>query len=376
MKLVIKTQTLLKMLTIANDVIPAKTPDPFYLNVLLTVKEEGCEMLASDGKTSITITQLNKDKEGNDVILESEEGSIQLPAKLSREIISKIAMDVVTLEQVDTSILTISDERTTYNINTKPGEEYPDIELVPNMGEEIEIKPTDFMTLYNATNTAVALKNVVEIYLGINIRCENKQISFSATNGFRLAKRILPIDSDAMLNINCPIKVLQILSRIDNLKTIRIRVVGDKVSFTTGNITLTSKTIEGDFILAERLLPQAYPYKLHCSSKELTDILDRVSIVTSDDKGENKRAKLYFNGDHVEISSRSASYGYSVERFDNCTFEGDKFTIYFNSDYVKEVCKSLEEDDITIMFVGDVKLFRITNKDQNNIQLLTPIRPC
>ena len=149
MKLVIKKQSLLKMLNIAMDAIPSKSTEACFLNFLLTITDEGCNILASDGKITIKVNQYNKDTDGNEVILDSQEGSIQLPAKLSREIIAKVAGEVITLEQVDSSLLTISDDRTTYNINTKPGNEYPDIELGTHVGEEIELSPEDFKTLYD-----------------------------------------------------------------------------------------------------------------------------------------------------------------------------------------------------------------------------------
>ena len=102
--------------------------------------------------------------------------------------------------------------------------------------------------------------------------------------------------------------------------------------------------------------------------------LDRVCIVSGDDKSIIKNAKLVYDGSKVEISSRSPSYGYSVERLDNCEFEGDKFTIYFNADFVKDACKAHTSDDITILFSGEVRMFRVVSSDESNLQLITPVR--
>ncbi len=374
MKLVIKKQSLLKMLNIAMDAIPSKSTEACFLNFLLTITDEGCNILASDGKITIKVNQFNKDTDGNEVILDSQEGSIQLPAKLSREIIAKVAGEVITLEQVDSSLLTISDDRTTYNINTKPGNEYPDIELGTHVGEEIELSPEDFKTLYDATYFAVAQKSNRDMFLGINIKCFDHKISFTASDTCRLARKTLPLQSNVMVSFNCSLKVLSVINKLEHLPVVRIRVGADKVSFTVGSVTISAKTIPGEFPEAEKILPSVYPYKLKCSSKELVDILDRVCIVSGDDKSIIKNAKLVYDGSKVEISSRSPSYGYSVERLDNCEFEGDKFTIYFNADFVKDACKAHTSDDITILFSGEVRMFRVVSSDESNLQLITPVR--
>ena len=75
MRLVIKKYELLKMLNVAQDAIPAKSTEPSFLNFLLEVTDEGASILASDGNIHIKVFQLNKNSEGENVILDSQNGS-------------------------------------------------------------------------------------------------------------------------------------------------------------------------------------------------------------------------------------------------------------------------------------------------------------
>lgn len=374
MNLVIKKSALLKMLNVAMDAIPSKSTEASFLNFLLTVTNEGCTLLACDGKMSIKVNLLNLDHQGNKVILESQPGSIQLPAKLCREIIANIAGDIITLEIVDTTVLTISDDKTTYNINTKPGREYPDIELGAHIGEEFSIKPEDFMELYESTYFAAAIKSARDIFLGINIKTQNNKISFTASDTARLARKTLPIETSKLLSFNCPLKVLSVISKIENLPTINVKVGADRVSFTVGNVVIGTKTIQGEYPDADKIIPSTYSYVLRCSAKELVEVIDRVCIFGTDDKNITKNAKLSFDGKKVEISSRNTSFGNSCEKLENCTFEGGEFTIYFNANFVRDACRAQKYDQVSIHFSGEVRMFRVSSKDEDNLQLITPVR--
>lgn len=374
MRLVIKKYELLKMLNVAQDAIPAKSTEPCFLNFLLEVTDEGASILASDGNIHIKVFQLNKNSEGENVILDSQNGSVQLPAKITREIVSKLVGNEIALEQVDSSILTISDSKTTFNINTKEGKDYPDVEISPSVGDEVELPFKDFIKLYDATYFSVAVKTSRPLFTGINIKCSDKKISFVSSDTCRLSRMTLDINSEAKISFNCPLKVLSVISKLESVDTLRFKVGADKVSFQVGNTTIGSRIIPGEFPDVDKIIPSLYPYKMKCNAAKLIEAMDRVTIVNGDDKTSTKNIKLNFDGDRVVVSSRSSSYGTSSEVLEDCEFSGEKFTICFNSTFVSQACKSLNSEKIEILFSGEVRMFRVSCDDQNNLQLITPVR--
>ena len=107
MKLTIKRSELLKLLTYASQAIPSRSAENQYLNYLIDVNEEGVSIIASDGSISTKVSQGLKDEKGNDVILSLENGTIQTPAKMLLDIISKLGGEIVTLDMVDTGLMNI-----------------------------------------------------------------------------------------------------------------------------------------------------------------------------------------------------------------------------------------------------------------------------
>ena len=189
MKLTIKRQTLLKMLNYANQAIPAKSAENQFLNFLIIVSAEKVSIVASDGTLSTKVEQEAKDDKGKDVILNEEDGMIQVPAKYLLDIVSKLGGDVVTLNMVDTNYLNISDDATNFNLVTKDGREYPDIDLnLPEESHGFTVPLKDIRKLYETTAYAVATKGPKEIYYGINVSVRNGKLYFLTTDSYRMAR--------------------------------------------------------------------------------------------------------------------------------------------------------------------------------------------
>ena len=136
MKLTMRRVEFVRMLTFASQAIPARNADVQYLNFLLDVKEDGLSVIASNGSLSTKVFQPLKDDKGNEVIFNLEPGMIQTQAKLLLDAVTKMGGDVITLTMVDTNYLTLSDDNTDYNLVTKAGEEYPDVDLSAPQDQE------------------------------------------------------------------------------------------------------------------------------------------------------------------------------------------------------------------------------------------------
>lgn len=375
MLLIIKKKSLLKMLETVSQAIPTKSPDPNLLNFLITVTKEGLTVLGSDGDLFIKDSTLNKNSKGEDIIIKSKVGSVLVPAKITKDIISALTGEEVTLELIDTSVLSISDNKTNYNINTKPGNEYPDIEIGSSIGTEISVNSKDLVNLFNSTYFAANFKSTRPMFRGVNIKSGDGIFSLTATDGSRLSKRTVEIDSKERLVFTSPLKVLSIIKELqDEVDVINIKGGSDKVTFTLGSTVIGTKTIPGEFPDAEKITPPAFPYKLKCSGKAICNIIDRVSIMSDDDKNSSKIINLKYDGTKVLLNSKSQSYGNSTEEFTDCEFTGDKFQINFNATFVTQAIKAHDDDEIEIAFSGEARVFKINSSDKNNIQIVTPVR--
>lgn len=379
MKLTIKRQNFLQLLTFTSAVIPAKSAESQFMNFLITIDDEGVSIIASDGNISAKAVQ--KKMEGEDtIIIASEPGMVQTPARYLLDIVSKLAGDIITLDMVDTNFLNISDGSTDFNLVTKLGEEYPDVDLnIPAdaIGYKASIK--DLKALYDATAYAVATKGPRELYYGINVGAKNGKLYFLATDSYRMARLSLKgTDNDADFSFTAPVKALNMLTSIPEDQECSIFFDVQRALFTTGNIIISTRLLSGDFPSPDRLIPPTFPYSVTFDTEEFLAAADRVRIISSAED-RNSQVRLTVSRDNgVILSARSTNYGNSQEVLKKAVYtlpEGEYiFEIGFNINYAIDAVKALKNDKVTFVFASSVQMFMVRNNDPENLQIITPIR--
>ncbi len=380
MKLTIRRIEFLRMLTYAAQAIPSKNAEMQFLNYLIDVREDGVSVIASNGDISTKVDQPIKDDKDNTIIFNCEPGLIQTQAKLFLDCISKMGGEVITLTMVDSNLLNLADNTTNFNLVTRAGEEYPDVDLnVPENANGFKVKLSELKLLFDTTSYAVATKGPKDLYYGINIRAENGMLTFLTTDSYRMASFSVPEESqDASFVFTCPVKALDMVTKIDVDKEVTIYFDEKRALFVCGNITLSSRLLRGDFPSVERLIPPEFPYSVTVDTAEFLAAADRVKIISSAED-RNSQVRLTLNKDTgVTLSARSTNYGNSNEvlRKVNINFDDDStiFEISFNIDFAVDAVKALKSDKVTFIFASSTRMFMIKNDDPKNIQIITPIR--
>ena len=380
MKLTIKRQNFLKMLNYAIQAIPAKSAESQFLNFLIIVGSEDVSVIASDGTLSCKVVQPSKDENGDDVILNKEEGMIQAPAKYLLDIVSKLGGKVVTLNMVDTNYLNISDDATNFNLVTKDGKEYPDIDLnIPEENKGFEVSLKDIRKLFDTTAYAVATKGPKEIYYGINVSVRNGKLYFLTTDSYRMARyAVLAQGEEDNKAFTCPVKALSMVANIETDEGCAIYLDEQRALFSAGGILISTRLLRGDFPDAERLIPPHFPYSVTVETDEFLAAADRVKIISSaEDKNSQVRLTISRDGG-VVLYAKSTNYGNSEEVLRKATYvlpdEENVFEIGFNVDFAIEAVKALKSESFTFIFSAPTRMFMVKNDDPENIQIITPIR--
>ena len=366
MKLTVKRQAFQKILETAYDAIPSATTEPAFKNFLIKIEENQVSVLASNDDFSIK-NVLSTEGEDSPII-NSEVGSVQIPAKYLLDIVKNLQSDIVSLNLVDSSILLVSDERSNFNLNVMRAEDYPEIDLVSSSKEIIQIKPGEFNSLYQATSFAVASNGPKELFKGINISVKEGKLTFVATDSFRLARKYIPIEGEHHVSITVPSKTLQVVSKLSSEKEVILIVDVAKVLFQIGNTTISSKLYNGEFPNVERIIPVDIRYELEVNSKEFIAAVDRITIVG------NTKILVTHIGDKIKLSSKDVNIGSSDEELSNAVFRGENFSIVFNANYVTDAIKALNSDRVNLSFCGENRAFLVKSDDETITQVITPIR--
>lgn len=379
MKLTIKRQNFLKLLTLAMSAIPAKSAETQFMNFLIEVSDDKVSVIASDGDISTKVTQLKNDGD-EEVIIAVETGVIQAPAKYLYDIVSKLGGDIITLNMVDTNFLNISDDNSDFNLVTKAAEEYPEINLnEPENSEGFKTKVKDIKTLFDATAFAVATKGPRDLYYGINISARNGRLYFLTTDSYRMARLSLPEEgSTAEFNFTCKVKAINMVTVLNEDDDCTIYFDDKRAVFKTSNAIITTRLLPGDFPSPDRLIPTKFPYSITFDTNEFLAAAERVRIISSAEDRNSQVRLTISNENGVILSARSTNYGNSQEVIKKATFTLPDseyvFEIGFNVDFAIEAVKALKSENITFVFASAVQMFMVKNDDPENIQIITPIR--
>ncbi|MCI5701923.1 MAG: DNA polymerase III subunit beta [Erysipelotrichaceae bacterium] len=371
MKIKIKKDLLLENLNKVSKAISTKNLVPALAGIKFDLNSDGLTLTASDN--DITIQSFIKNDDNMTI---EEEGSIIIQGRYILDIVRKLPDNMINLEVFDELKVIISTENSEYNLNGINKSEYPNINLEENKNP-ILINSQVFKELVNQTAFAASNDESRPPLTGLNFKIVGDILECNCTDSYRLARKVLKlaksIEND--YNIVIPSKNIVEFSRLltDDDKDIELHIFNNKILFKYDNILFQSRLINGNFPNTANLLPKESFLKLTVNVDNLYDVIDRVSILTSDK--EKNVVTLETSGNTLTMKSSSAEIGRVEENMQIKKDKEEDIKISFSARYVMEALKVLDEKECEISFVGEVNpiIFKGLGNDEL-IQLVLPIR--
>ena len=109
-----------------------------------------------------------------------------------------------------------------------------------------------------------------------------------------------------------PARALQELARIAqqaDAETLRAARRANQIVFEVGGMVLSSRLIEGQFPNYRQLLPDTYEHELRLESRELTDVVRRISLLAQ----KNAPLRLRFAEGELTVSAQTPDVGEAQE---------------------------------------------------------------
>ena len=208
---------------------------------------------------------------------------------------------------------------------------------------------------------------------GINFKATNNQLECTATDSYRLAKKVVSLNEDVTFNITIPQKSLDEISKIiEKDEIIEMYVSDRKVLYVFDNNIIQTRLIDGSFPDTNRLIPNSFDYELNIDTHYLLNAIDRVSLLTNE---QNNIIKLDMDDNQVLLSSYMQEIGSVEEILDKAFYKGEPLSISFSSKYVNEAIRAFNSSKIRILFTGEMKPFIIKDyENEDVIQLVLPVR--
>ena len=369
MKIIIKKELLLENLNKVSKAISTKNLVPALAGIKFDLKKEGLTLTASDNDITIE-TFIPK----NDDMTIDEVGSIIIHGRYILDIVRKIPDKVVNLEVFDETKIIISTDNSEYNLNGINKRDYPNINLEESQNPII-IDSKEFKKMVNQTAFATSQDESRPQLTGINFNIMKNEFECNATDSYRLARKVLNLKEETKENYNIvvPSKNLIELIKIIEDDPIELHIFNNKILFKSKNTLFQSRLINGSYPNTANLLPKDSLLNVTVNINDLYNVIDRVSILTSDK--EKNIVTLETNGDTLIMRSSSVEIGRVEEKMKIKKDKEQDIKISFSAKFMMEALKVFEGEEATINFVGEVNPIIIKdNKEDNLIQLVLPIR--
>ncbi|MBQ9019524.1 MAG: DNA polymerase III subunit beta [Bacilli bacterium] len=373
MKFTIKREILLEALNKVSKAISTKNLIPVLAGIKFELKKKKLILTASDNDITIQTT-IESIKEEEFKI--ENEGSIVITGKYILDIVRKLPDEYINIEVIDDLKILIYTENSEFNLNGISESEYPNIGLEESK-KKIDIKSSILKSIVVQTAFASSNEESKPVLTGINFNIVGDILECNSTDSYRLARKVVKLNkvSDENYNIVIPSRNLIEFTRIldGEMEDVELHIFNNKILFKTGNLKFESRLINGTYPNTSNLLPEDSLVIVSTSLSDFYNVIDRVSILTSDK--EKNIVTLETEGNTLILKSSSVEIGRVEEKMIIKKNNDENIKISFSAKYMMEALKSFSTESVDIHFVGEIKPILIKSKEDETLtQLVLPIR--
>ena len=369
MKIRIKRELLLENLNKVSKALSTKNLIPALSGIKFDLSKNGLTLTASDN--DITIQTFIPKSEDMEIV---DEGCIVIQGKYILDIVRKLRDEYIKIELFDETKIIISTENSEYNLNGINKRDYPNINLEESKNPVI-LDSKDLKKMVNQTAFATSQDESRPHLTGINFKIIKDELECNATDSYRLARKILKLKNETLesYNIIVPSRNLIELTKTIDEDEIELHIFNNKILFKTASTLFQSRLINGSYPNTSNLLPKESVLNIKVNINDLYNVIDRVSILTSDK--EKNIVTLETEGNCLIMRSSSVEIGRVEEKMPIKKDSDKEIKISFSAKFMMEALKVFEHEEAIINFVGEVNPIIIKDeKDENLIQLVLPIR--
>ena len=366
MKLTFTKESVEEYLGFISNVIPSKTSMEILSNILLEAKESELILTGTDLEIGIVV------KVKGDII---EPGAITLPAAEFYNIVKNSSESEISLNTLSLNETEITTKNAEYKIKILDAEEYPKI---PELADAsfISVSESELLTLFEKTSFAASNDEMRPILNGVYFNISKDNMIGVGTDGKRLAyyKKNIEIETvGSNIKQIIPNKTVNELQKILNPKgkrQVKIYMVENKLFFNLDTILIVSKLIDGTFPDYEQVIPKDYEKQVIINKTKLSQRIKEVNIFSG-----SKMDSMKFSLTSKKLSLSSTKSKGESRGYIDVVYEGEDFETAYNSQYLADLIKKVESDDIIIKFKEPLSSTLIIDNSVKNGEYLNIIMP-
>lgn len=281
----------------------------------------------------------------------AELGECIMPARLFFDIIRKLPDDEVTVSVDESFRVSIRGGISSFTITAMTAEDYPEL---PDVESEkgIPVPQRELREMISGTIFSASENMARPIHTGCLFEIADESVTVVAVDGYRLAlRRYIPEQPlERTVKFVAPAAALKEVEKIlDDTDDPAVIYLGTKhILFMIGDATLVCRILEGEFLDWRRVLPQNNPIKVAANVREVTDSIERVSLVISEKIKSPVRCTFGHNTADFRTTSTIG------EAHDMCSTAGDgkDLEIGFNSRYLLDALRAVPTPEVSLELIN------------------------
>ncbi len=348
-----------------RNVVATKSTLPVLSNLLIDTDKEKIRMIATDLEVGMRCTIKAE------VI---KPGGITLPARKLSEVIREAPHSEIQLTE-EGSRVTLKSGNYTAKLIGIPKDEYP---ALPEFKESssFSIETGLMAEMIRKTIFSVSTDETRYVLCGIYFICEKKRLKMVSTDGRRLSYIEKGIEGGKIRErkVIIPTKAINEVNKIltQSSGTLKVGIGDNQIGFKINDsILLISRLIEGNYPNYEQVIPKNSEISLLINREKLLNSTKRVAVLTSD---KSSSIRYTLKGNSMIITATTQGLG---EARDELPIEYDKeeLTIAYNPNYIMDVLKNLESENIIIELTNPLNPGIIKPDDNSNyLSVIMPMR--
>ena len=358
--------TLVKALNIVSKAVTSRTTIPILKGILIKVDEEGfITMSSSDLDISI---------EDKFEVVDYEPGEIVVQAKLFGDIIRKLPSEIIYIEENEGNLI-IRSTSSEFNIVGSPSDEFPKI----NLGEQAERITFDkelLKEMIKKTSFAASVDESRGVITGVLLEMKEDSLNMVALDGFRMAVSREYVKNGKEQNIIIPARTLNEVAKIiseseTEEENVDLLLNEKRAVFVIGNIKVVVRLLDGEYVKYNDILPKESQLRIVLNRNNFMEAIERASLFAK--VGKNNLIKLNIMENELEITSKSEEG--NVRENVYISREGKDLVIGFNSKYLLDSLKAVEDENISMLFNTPISPCLIRPLEGNEYEyLVLPVR--
>ncbi|MBQ3076498.1 MAG: DNA polymerase III subunit beta [Clostridia bacterium] len=302
-----------------------------------------------------------------------DSGTLLLPCSTFSDILRKLPEGEVSIS-TEGDAVTIRSGFSVFHISSTPHENYPPVHF-GREGFSFAISQKALRSCIAQTVFAVSTSDSKPVHTGCLFHLEEDRLEVVGVDGYRLAMRTETLDFpvDAPVNFVVPARTLQDIGKIlgDSDEEVLIWPSKRSVLFESENITVVTRTIEGEFLNYKNVIPKIEMFTLNVNVRSFLDCLDRASLLITEKQ--RSPVRLFFKDNEMQMTCITPIGSVSDKMM--LDYSREAMEIGFNNRFLLDAFRNTGTSEVRVQLAGSLSPMIILPPDEGDESFLFLILP-